>query len=414
MNIHSNAQFSGFEWILIDLASRYGHDKLPFEDRLSFGSELIHLFKVDTLEKLKENIAPWLKEADEPEMFAGCCIALWDAYRGVSSTWQVGQDAASSGPALLSVLLGCEIGMENTGVIGKRVPDLYKSIGENMGVTTERDKIKKATVPHVYGSEAVPKAIWGNAYQTFVNAYAETVPMAELAKNMMINAWCSSADAHEWDLPDGAIAHIKVLNVEKKRGYPLGKHTYTYQYSVIGTKKQGEQGTKSISANHVHSFDGYMLRELNRRCNYSMVQVEKAVSILTKKIYVGIPCKQLQRLESLYKRFNQVSVVALEYITEDTVINLSDGYKEKLLRILTDMGDYPSFEVKNIHDEFLCLPNHINRMKYWYQELLVEAYKSTWWSDTYSRLVGEDHSYLNDEPRPEIIQAIREAQYAIN
>jgi len=68
MNIHSNAQFSGFEWILIDLASRYGHDKLPFEDRLSFGSELIHLFKVDTLEKLKENIAPWLKEADEPEI----------------------------------------------------------------------------------------------------------------------------------------------------------------------------------------------------------------------------------------------------------------------------------------------------------------------------------------------------------
>ena len=80
----------------------------------------------------------------------------------------------------------------------------------------------------------------------------------------------------------------------------------------------------------------------------------------------------------------------------------------------SNVAEHRVTSVFELLDEFMCLPNHVNRMKYWYQELLVEAYKGTWWSNTYSKLVGEDHSYLDDEPRPEIIQAIREAQYAIN
>jgi hypothetical protein len=406
--------FSGFEWLLIDLASRFGHDKLPFTDRLAWGVEMIPLFKTHNLIQLKENISPWIEKSDDPDMFSGVCIALWDAYKGVESTWQVGQDAASSGPALLSVLLNCEEGMKNTGIIGSDVPDLYLTITHNMGITEDRTKVKNATIPHVYASEAVPKAIWGSAYSEFVGAYTDTVPMAELAKNMMVNAWDSTAEYHEWDMPDGSIAHISVLNTIKKSGYPLGKHTYTYQYSEIGTKELGKRGTKSLSANHTHSYDGYMLRELNRRCNYEVTQIEDAIRLLERVVYIGKPCIELQRLGKLYKRFNQVSVVAIEYLTEDSLINLSEGYRKELLRILKEMWDYPSFEVTNIHDEFKCLPNHVHRMKFWYQELLVEAYCSTWWSDTYSVLVGEDHSYLDEEPKPEIIQQIRDAEYAIN
>lgn len=402
--------FSGFEWLLIDLASRFGHDKLPFKDRLSFSIELLPLFKVSTLNQLKENLHPWIEQADEPDMFAGCCLAIWDAYQGIPSSWQVGQDASSSGPALLSVLLKCEVGMRNTGVIGAEVPDLYSKIAQVMGVTEDRAKVKNATVPHVYASEAVPKAIWGKQYPQFVDAYTSVVPMAELAKNMMVNAWNSEATFHEWDLPDGAVAHINILNTVKKSGYPLGKHTYTYQYSVIGSKEIGKAGTKSLGANHTHSYDGYILRELNRRCNY----VYFDITLLKMTPHEGEYCPELDRLESLYKRFNQVSVVALEYITENTLWLLSESHRKELLRILTEMGEYPSFEIKNVHDEFMCLPNHVHRMKYWYKELLVESYKSSWWADTFSKLTSEDHSYLNETPSKEIIKQIREADYAIN
>jgi hypothetical protein len=199
--------------------------------------------------ELKTNLLPWIEKADDPEMFSGCAIAIWDAYHGRESSWQVGQDAASSGPALLSALLKCKTGMANTGITSESVPDLYQTVADEMGSEVPRAKVKKATVPHVYASVAAPQAVFGDNYDKFVEAYSNVVPMAELAKNIMVNAWNPEAEFHEWQLPDGAYAHVKVLNTVKKSGYPLGKHTYTYQYQEIGTKKSNTQGTKSLSAN---------------------------------------------------------------------------------------------------------------------------------------------------------------------
>ena len=404
--------FTGTQWLLIDLASRYGKDKLPFSERLTFGENFLPYLMVDSLEELTESLTPWLEQAKDKEMFAGCALALWDTYQGRNSSWQVGQDQCASGPQLLSVLLKCETGMKNTGAIGTEVPDPYTVIANTMGVEADRSKVKKATVPHVYGSTAVPMAVWGDEYDKFLAAYTETVPMAQMAKELMIDTWDSEATYHEWDMPDGAIAHNKVLTTVKKRGYPLGKHTYTYQYSEIGTKEKGSIGTKSNSASTTHSYDGFMLRELNRRCNYDF-KVEECIQLLKNPSLIGLPCEGLQRLESLYKRFNQVSVVAIEYLNKDSLINLSKGYRAKLLVILEEVVQWPPFEIKNVHDDFMCLPNHVNRMKFWFQELLVETYQSNWWMDVYSKLTSEDHSYLKEEPKEEIIQQIRLAQYSI-
>lgn len=404
---------TGFEWLLVDLASRYGHDKVSFEERIAWSKSLLPYIGVDSIKEFRDNMKPWITEADDPEMFSGAALAIHDAYHGRESTWQVGQDSASSGPQLLSVLLKCETGMSNTGVLGSEVPDLYQTIADNMGSDIPRNKVKKATVPHVYASEAAPKAVFGDDYEHFVNAYIETVPMAELAKNIMVNAWNPEAEYHEWDMPDGAIAHVKVLNTEKKSNYPLGKHSYTYQYQTIGTKEIGTNGTKSLSANTTHSYDGYVLRELNRRCNYDEYQLRDALDWLSLPSSSG-SCEKLERLQKLYEEFKQPSLVCVEYITSESVGVLSESYKRELRKIILDVLSYPSFEVKNVHDEFLCLPNHVDQMKYWYNQLLIETYKSNWWIATANRLTGEDYSSLWTEPKQEIISQIASTQYAIN
>lgn len=385
--------YSGFEWLLIDLASRFGKDKDLFQDRIRWAQELLPLFKVDTINELKSNLASWIDIADDAPHFAGAALAIWDAYLGNVSNWTVSQDAASSGAQLMSCLMKCETGMHSTGVLGTLVPDLYTSVHKKMPTSKiSRKVLKKGMIPHMYASSAAPKAIFGDDYEEFLRAYFSCVPKAQILSDMLVDAWNSSATEHVIIAPDGFVGRIPVLVREEKR-IPYGEHTFTYQYDRIGTKKKGKAaGTKSLSANTVHLYDAYVLRELSRRCNYNTDTLLNALGALrSPSPHVDLDAStKLKELDKLSKSFNMVSLVAIEYISPESTRFLSKWYKDKLISLIEDVLNFADpFEVKVVHDDFGCHPNHVGAMKLHYNYLLQETYLSKWLEVTLAKLTGK-------------------------
>ena len=374
--------YSGFEWLLIDAASQYGMDKKPYIERLAFAQEWLADVKVDSLVELKANFKDWVSNADDKASFMSAIICIWDVYRGVAISRFIPQDSASSGPQWLSTMFRCETGMHETGVLGTKVPDLYNAVGDKLGVKIPRKKLKKGMIPHMYQSKAAPEAVFGDDYEDFLHAFAQTVPRADATSAALADSWDSSALEYRWELPDGFQVFMPVTDTIKiKLGYL--DHKYEYHYTGQMAKQKGKaKGTKALAANTVHSFDAYVLRELVRRCNYSPLMLQNALTALNQtKLIKGSNTsnvKQMVRLNKLFNTMQMPSAVAFEYIDPVSVSAISPTYKAKLIALAESMLEVNSFEVQTIHDDFRCLPNYVTAMKLKYNVLLQEAYLGSW------------------------------------
>ena len=413
-----STNYTGFEWLCIDAANHYGIKGLYPErimwTRLNIVPALQDSFLA--VQDIKKVLGDELGAAKEPSMFAGAVLALYDTIRGVASGWQISRDACASGPALLSTLMGDLTGMSNTGITDTgEVPDLYAAITESMGSDYERVLVKAATVPHVYGSVRAPRTVWGDEYPKFCAAYTKAVPAAEMVKNLLINGWDSTATEYSFTLPDGAVVKTPVLRTVTKKGYPLGNHTYTYQFTEQGCIARGDVGSKALSANVTHAYDAYISRELGRRCNYDVHQLDKAWAYLNKPgIGKGTIPDNLMALINMAASTGQISLVAIEHLTEDNAGLLPRWFQDDLKDIITRVFQNEPFEINAVHDDFRCLPNYANAMGAHYQQLMVETYKSEWLVMTISELLGEDFYALKAEVKPHVIESILEAKYTIS
>jgi len=410
--------FSGFEWLLIDLASRFGKDKDTYIERIQWAEELLPLLNVETESQLKANLEPWVDNADDKPHFVGAALAIWDTIQNSTSNWMVSQDSASSGAQLMSCMTKCHTGMSNTGVLGTDVPDLYTTVNDKMGENGSklpRKVLKQGMIPHMYASTVSPKRIFAESYPNFLRAYGETVPRAQILSDLLVDAWDSNATEHVVTAPDGFVAVMPVI-VQKHKIIPFKDHSYKYVYSAKGTKPKGKaKGTKALSANTTHTYDAYILRELNRRCNYSYVQVTAALNALENpKLGKANQCKavKLKELQKLSEEFNQVSVVALEYIDINTAGCVSENYRNQLIEILEQMLLSDSFEIKNVHDDFACLPNYVSHMKFMYNLLLKETYLGNWIYTVLEKLTGK--AYPVSKIDMDIADQILDAPYSVS
>ena len=342
--------FTPKQWILIDLAHVYGNTG-TYEERLAFGYEMLNVMQfIDytSIPEIKRAFHHWINEAKEPEMFCAALIAMSDALQDKDSGFLIGLDACASGPQLLSVLCRCVTGMESTGALNTgKVPNLYKTIQGHMGINTPVAQIKSATVPHVYGSTAAPENVFGDDLPKFIQAYIATVPCAEWAKNVLINSWNPEAEFHEWQTPDGAWAHVKVIDQKDYKGKFLD-FSYTYRTAVNQAVAKGK-GVKSLGANATHSYDGYIVRELQRRCNYDPQKVVDAIHVIDEAGDRAILPSKLRELETLTHRFKTVSLVALEYIDKYSVRTVSKDYLTMLKECFIELLQYPPHDVVTVH-----------------------------------------------------------------
>ena len=391
--------FTGWEYLLIDAANQYGHDKLTFEGRIDWATH-----NLDCLEKHAEY-------ADKKPLYIKAVQAIRKAQAGIPTGHLVGFDAVCSGVQIMSVLTGCVAGATATGLVDPNVrADAYNTCTEVMNgllggkVNVTRAQAKDALMTSFYGSKLVPIEIFGedtpelNAFYAAANIVA---PGAWDLLQDLLASWQPYALAHCWKLPDGFDARVKVMNkVEspdpraRVEVDELDHATFTYEfYENVGQ----ERGLSNV-ANVVHSVDAYVLRSIHRRCNYDRAAMELSAGLLEMElikrsihgqgeIAKAVHPKVVYYCEQ-YERSGMADAVILPWLTDECTAYLSQTHLEALVEIVNGMLEYQPFEVVTIHDEFKCHPNNMNYLRQQYINILAELADSNLMSDILSQLYG--------------------------
>ena len=410
--------FTGWQYLLIDLANAFGLDKKLFEQRIEWAEQVL-ANNVLTMESL-------LDQADSKPLYLKAVMAIRKAQQGVPSGHLVGFDAVCSGMQLMSVMTGCEDGARATGLIDPDVrADAYTSVTQainkllgGLGVTVPRQDAKDATMKSLYGSKAEPIKIFGEGtdeLEAFYKAMGIVAPGAWGLLEVLLGSWQSYALFHAWQLPDGFETKIKVRDLIEIRVEvdELDKASFTYQYKENVGLPITHHKAKSNAANVVHSVDAYVLRSVHRRCNYDREVVQRAVSILQFSPQPSSTKEdpKVQYYVNLWDQTQMADVVILPYVTEENVWQVPVELRAKLIQVANDMLRHKPFEVVTIHDEFKCHANNMNQLRWHYKEILADLAESNTLDFILSAIYGRKGTL--PKLSQNLGQKIRESNYAL-
>lgn len=410
--------FTGWQYLLIDLANQFGLDKLVFEERIKWAEDNLH-----QLEALAEH-------AETKPLYMKAMLAIRAAQQGKATGHLVGFDGVCSGIQIMSVITGCEAGATATGLVDPNVrADAYTMTTDVMNsilggsLEVSRKDAKQCLMTSFYGSKLTPKTIFGEDTEE-LNAFyqaAQTVAPGpwELLQDLLAS-WQPFALEHGWKLPDGYDARIKVMEKVEARIEvdELDHATFTYEYHEnIGSKKG-----LSNAANVVHSLDAYVLRSIHRRCNYDVEVVANALYWVNYTLEMrdlpefnqpGVsPTGKIAYYLEQYRRSGMADVIIVPYINADTVHQLPSDLLEKLQTILEQMKAYKPFPVITIHDEFKCHPNHMNHLRQQYINIMAELAESDVLSDILTQIHGHSGKWIKKSQN--LSEKIRMSNYALS
>jgi len=426
-------QYSDLDYLRIDIAGSYGHDKWTWDKRIEWTKE--HEAKGDLLSK------ELLDSAESRPLYYAGVKALMDAKAGKPVHYAINLDGTSSGTQILGAILGDEQCMMMSNVlpvadaVGKALrmdayttvhstvcklvgnatmytyfdPDLNRLGDKQMPITRTHSKF--CVMRSFYGSEKIIKDVYGEdtiGSRAFEQAMSIHAPLAWWLNKQMLAAWDPKATEYSWTMPDGFDVWFPV---EDKVSVDLkwGDEIVTLNYVAEGVPvKKG----RALSANMVHSLDSLICREVLRRCNYNPSQLRYAHSVLTGSITKGntSPAQKAlcQRLVTLAKTSGFLSARILGVITPDTLPMLQ-GLEKDILDLIESLPSEP-FEVMTIHDCFRVLPRYGNDVRYQYTKLLSEFNHSNIGRflvvQITNSFVFPDHKDVSDE--------ILEAEYALS
>lgn len=386
--------FTGWEYLLIDLANHFGLDKMLFEDRIQWATD-----NLNNLESLADM-------ADSKPLYLKAVMAIRDAQAGKAIGHVIGLDACCSGIQVMSALTGCTAGASATGLVDPDVrADAYSLTTEVMntimggGVTTSRSAAKEALMTSFYGSKAKPKEIFGEdtpELEAFYKAAYTVAPGAWELLQDLLASWQPYALSHSWKLPDGFDARVKVM--EKKTARievdELDHATFTHEFY----DNEGTATGRANVANVVHSVDAYILRSIQRRCNYDVATIINAATVIEIELIKRSLCpgetlltqpqNELLYYVIQYVRSGMADIVIAPYLDEDAVGCLSTEHLKALNQIIYSMLEYRPFEVITVHDEFKVHPNNANHLRQQYINIFAEIADSNLLDDLLSQVHG--------------------------
>lgn len=420
-------QFTGWQYILIDLANAFGHDKETFDKRIAWAEE-----NMDVLEDL-------VAQADSKPLYVKAVMGIRRAQHGLPIGHLVGFDATCSGIQVMSALTGCIAGATAVGLVDPDVrADAYtlctKVMNEilaaqGLSVTVTRKQAKAALMTAFYGSTREPKKLFGEdtpELSAFYQAAATIAPGGWDLLQDLLASWQDGALEHAWTLPDGFHARVKVMKQHKDVTIEvdeLDHASFSYTYYVNeGKTRYVDDGTKSNAANVVHSVDAYVLRSIHRRCNYDREVVEQAHSLMLREQHRremegGLlePVRQgtpMWYYMALYERSKMPDVVILSHLNAKTVQCMDDEHMAKILTITSQMLTHKPFAVITIHDEFKCHANNMNHLRRHYMEIFAQLSEADILSGICSEIYGQPVTFTK-VTEGQLGKLIRESNYSL-
>ena len=258
LSLHNKDYITNIDNIKIAVANHAGHDKMTWQGRIDWFNQQLD-FDVD--------------QFDEPILGAKALRAYSDAKNGYKTGYVMSIDATASGLQIMAALSGCKdtarvCNMLNTG----NREDVYQMIADKMNrrlngkYGVSRKDVKKPCMTHFYNSVATPEKMFNEIQlEAFYSTLDGLMPGAMAVMETVNEFWQYGSDVHQWSLPDGHVARIPVTEMADTRIEvdELNHRTFTYRYE----KQQPSKNFRSLVANIVHSVDGYVAREMVRKCH---------------------------------------------------------------------------------------------------------------------------------------------------
>lgn len=405
-------QFSAIDYLAIDIANHAGLDKKNFEDRIQWVRD-----NISTLET---------QEVPEPYLYTKAVMAFRRALKGLPVGHMVALDSVASGMQLMSVMTGCVEGCTITGLVDPDTRmDAYTEITKAMNSSNpglepiNRSDIKQATMTGLYGSTAVPRRVFPDpkVRALFYKALDQKCGGAYWLLRVLVDSWNKDSKYNSWTMPDGYEVYIPNMVSKTSR---VNITELNYSMSVQYYENASEEFGVSLAANVIHSGDAFVLRTLVRRCNYDRKKLTEAAEVIELELmerhvlYTEAQPEmneQVIKYSTLWRKSQMVDLVFVNHINQETVSEVNSVLLRKLNLLISEVLAYEPFEIVTIHDAFLCHPNHCNRMRYWYKEILAELAESQTLQFILSQLRNDPE--LVFEPTAPVSHLIRNSNYGI-
>ena len=399
---------TGLEYLKIDIASNFGLDKKTWNQRIEWYDQ--NESKLDTL----------IKKADTPALFYAGMEAMKKAKAGEPSGYPISLDATSSGLQILACLTGDRKAAELCNVIntGKR-QDAYMviyhrmldKIGGQVGVI-KRDDTKQAILTSLYGSQAVPKQVFGTGalLSVFDNTMSESAPAAWDLNKAWLALWDPTVWEHSWTLPDNFHVHVKVMGEEVET-----IHVFETPIDISRYVNMPVEEGRSLGANTTHSIDGYVVREICRRCNYDVDQIKRIRQMIEEikggyepTHHVDANFEMVKTLMQLWEKTGMLSARIFDHLDYTNIRHVNLEPIEELLATLPSRP----FKVISIHDCFRCLPNYGNDLRMQYNRQLFEIARGNLLQHIMRAITGR--AIVIEKLDPEMYKDILDSDYALS
>lgn len=395
--------YTPYQYMLIDIANHYGLDKLTFEDRIQW-----------TLDR-ESDLESLTPSAESSVLFAKGVHHLRKIQKGEPTGYMVSLDCTASGPQILAAVTGCK---QTARIVNLIDPDVrYDAYTESvnhmnerlpehlqikLGGAITRNDIKDAIIPFFFGSTKKPKEILGEGTQHYIQFFdtmKELFKGAYTARETLLDAWQPFALSHSYTLPDNHTAYLPNRSPVDKRieVQELGGATFTHRVYL----PEGTETGVSLVANVTHSIDGYLVRELVRRCNYDVDSLKRART----------PLFDIMEQHNFMEVDTTGVLVSLADIYRIPTLTYIQAYS--LLQVIDQVLEYPPFELAAIHDSFWCSPLHMDRLRLTFIELMAELAESTILEDILNEIHGTDSGVYTKESS-DLGELIRSCNYPLS
>lgn len=373
--------FSGLDYLKIDIANNFGHDKLSWNDR------------IDWFNANEPKLGQIYHKAVEPALAYAGIKAYDDVLEGKPIGYMISLDATSSGLQLLAALTGDRSAAQLCNVVdtGKR-EDAYTLIYQWMlnrikdTAKISRDDAKDAVMTSLYGSTAIPRKVFGEGQllKTFYDTMHALAPAAWELNEAFLAMWDNDAYENSWTLPDGFHIEIKVMNQVRETVH-FQNQPFDVFYKINYPVKEG----RSLGANTIHSIDGMIVREMTRRCDYKPKVVAAIRGIIDKGNLSGtnFMTKDDKMVVALWQNFKKTGYLSARILDHINLDNIGHIRTKDLVTLLDSLPNKP-FKVVSIHDCFRCLPHYGNDLRTQYNLQLQLIAKSNLLQDVISQIIG--------------------------
>ena len=258
LTLANKAVINDYEHLYIGIANHAGKDKLSWEDRIEWTRS--------SLNTIIDGKIKW----DEPHLGRKAVKALLDTIDDQPTGYWMTLDATASGIQIMAALSGCKETASATNMVDPAVRrDIYQevttAINSLCAVPTTRKVIKKVVMTFFYNSVKTPeRMLTKDQLAAFYQVIEQLFPGAYKVMDIVNNLWNTKETHHRWTLPDGHVAHVPVLDAVKYNT-PYG--------SIQRTELVTSLNYKSLLPNVIHSIDGYIAREMIRRCDFEVIHI---------------------------------------------------------------------------------------------------------------------------------------------